>query len=224
MGNCKAHVNLMIPRKEVTVMKYVLVKRQDLKAKILEVIQTIRSTNFVIQNLSVSILTHAAKHGDWSLDHVNTLILGCVGVRSELLSSWFATYGGYTRKPGESEFTGWKGVDHVKANLPMAKAAMWFDKAKKEDAFKDISFDTKLNQLLNQINKSAVKAKTLELQGGLHDNIDLAVKPTTIERLLNMAQFDHLLLDDSRVEVKAANEPAAVLEAESVREGAEIAA
>lgn len=101
-------------------MKYQLNGDQDIKVVVAKAVKDYQKGRRGVQNASVLVLIHAAKHGDYSQSQIL-----CDGVGSKSLVEWFKDFGGLVVEG--DKFVGWSGADHIRDNFEQAKAQMYWE-------------------------------------------------------------------------------------------------
>jgi hypothetical protein len=118
--------------------------------------------NAAIQVAAVSVIAHAAKHGDYSKAAI--LVDGLEGAFRASLIEWFVKFGGLTVEGGK--FSGWQGADYIRASFADAKETPWY-KVKKEVLYQGFDLDQEIRGLLDRAAKAAKKAANDEAAADL---------------------------------------------------------
>ncbi len=124
---------------------------KTLDKQISNAIQTANTMKFQVQQAALSIIFHAYTHKDYSRAQVLVDGLGN-GVNCNALVEWFVQFGGLIVDEENKCFGGWKGQDHIKANIEQAKTTMWYD-LKVQSPFKGFNLNDEINKLLVKANK-----------------------------------------------------------------------
>lgn len=179
---------------------------KDLDTLIESGLISIQKSKDLLQLVGVAILSHFAIHGNWLGEKVNAFITDkrLNGTNQTLIAAWFMQYGGYKRTVGEIGFTGHNGAEHVKVNFQDAKDNLWYTPAKSgADAFKALDLNTDIAKLIKRYETAKKRAATAQEAGTEVQEIDLSLSEAMFQQLLNLGEFDSMLIHSDRVTVEA---------------------
>lgn len=157
---------------------------EELDKAIATVARKAASLQQEIQVVSVGVLLHAHKHGDYTKAQLLIDSLG-EGVRSKALVEWFMQFGGLLvgdTETGAKGFSGWQGAEYIKAHIDEAKAKMWW-LCKPEPPFAGFDFETELAKLIKRAERSMQVANELTHDGKLEDAAKVKVSADQLDAL-----------------------------------------
>lgn len=135
----------------------------------------------VTQVAAVNVLIHAAKHGDYSFADK---LVGVCG-DSQALVKWFEEFGGLTVDPEAKGFKGWEGKQHIKDNLELAKATMfWTFKA--PNPYAGFDLDKQLEKLITKADRAVAKGHQLSAEGNEEDANKVVVNIELLNQLRDL--------------------------------------
>lgn len=146
-----------------------------------------------VQKAAVAILLHAYKYGDYTM--AEALVEACGdGVRGDALVTFFAKCGGLKVDEENNTFCGWKGRDHIKAHMELAKEKPWY-LYKKANPFKGYDVNQALAQLEKKFNK--MKKDVDGMEEGDKEKVNLVIDEAILKRIMSMANFEAIIpVDD----------------------------
>lgn len=140
-----------------------------------------------IQDVSVGILLHAFHTGDWR--KANDLVKGLAdGVRKEALVDWFVKFGGLEVSEADEQFVGFKGPEHIKANMDDAKATAWWT-LRKVNPFAGFDLDAELAKLLKKHERAVKKAQELVNKGDAEAMDKVAADDNKLNAIHNLLRI-----------------------------------
>lgn len=186
-------------------IKYIDPKNEAELSKLIDTsIRTTAKARESVQVAAVAILLHAAKHGDWTKANVLVEGLGDT-INGQALVKFFVDFGGLTVNPEGTAFGGWNGVDHIKANLDMAKEKMWWT-LRKVNPFAGYNADAELMRFVERFRKTSKQVAGMKPED--QAKVSLIVRDETMKAVLQLVNFEHIV-QVMREEEAAAEAPSA---------------
>ena len=160
-----------------------------------------------LQNLLVSTLALICKDGSHRIELVNDLIdqLKTTATAGHV-KKYMEKFGGFIQTEGSEGFDDWQGLDYCKSMFGAAKETPWYASIK--SAFKADDLEAAILRAINKVMKDEKKAQKLLKEGQEVDVPDMSLSSGTVQKIINMARFDHLVIHSDRVEVLTASNEA----------------
>lgn len=160
---------------------YKTINTKDVDTLITSAIKSAGKMKEAVQIAAVSVLMHAAKHGDYSKAQVLVDGLGD-GVHGGALVAWFQKYGGLLIDSESGEgFNGWSGAEYIRDKFSEAKEVHWYT-LKKQNPYRGFDLSEALATLLKRAElaekarKDALAANDMDKANKIHVDSNLLGK------------------------------------------------
>ena len=183
---------------------YVLAKNaKELDRQIALAIESAVTMKKRVQVAAVSILAHAAEHGDYTRAAILVDGLG-QGVNGTALVEFFVKFGGLTVDAEEGGFNGWAGAEYIRDNFEGAKAQPWFE-LKPVNPWAGYNLEDDVLKLVKKHTAMLKKLHALPDDDAKREQFSFGLSAGTITSVVSLCGMDTIVAKaDAEAEAEAA--------------------